>query len=416
MDGPAAPEGYRHNGPFGRLRVTQRRDMFTLSTNKAYKLDYCPQPPEGPVSHSPSRLLAAAVLGATALAVAACGDNPAPSPAGAGATAAPIAGDVVPGPLDDAVTVRFGVFPNITHAPGLVELAEGGQLATLLPNADIQATPFNSGTKAVEAMFSDAIDITFIGPNPAINAYAQSKGEAVRVISGSTSGGAFLVVRPEITTAADLKGRKIASPSLGNTQDVALRAWLKSQGLTADTAGGGDVAITPQENAQTLETFLAGTIDGAWVPEPWASRLIKEGGAKVLVDERDLWPDGRYVTTHLMVAKKFLDQNPEVVERILLATVRAVDFVNENPAEAQQIVNAEIEKFTTKKLSEELLTSAWKNLAFTVDPIATSLKESADDAIAEGLLKDPGDLAGLYDLTYLNSILRALDQQEVAGL
>ncbi len=243
----------------------------------------------------------------------------------------------------------------------------------------------------------------------------KSKGDFV-VISGSTSGGAFLVVRPEITSPADLKGKKIATPSLGNTQDVALRAWLKGQGLATDTAGGGDVSVVPQENAQTLETFIAGTIDGAWVPEPWASRLIKEGGAKVLVDERDLWPDGKYVTTHLMVAKKFLDANPEVVKRILLATVQAVDFVNENPAEAQAIVNAEIEKWTTKKLGEDLLKTAWGNLAFTVDPVASSLGKSASDAQSLGLLKDPGDLAGLYDLGPLNEILKALGKPEVSGL
>jgi sulfonate transport system substrate-binding protein len=368
------------------------------------------------MSHSPSRLLAAAAL-LCAITITACGGTQA-APAGSvgSATAPPVTEDVIPGPLDEAVTVRFGVFPNITHAPGLVALAEGGQLSQLLPNADIQVSAFNSGTRAVEAMFSDAIDITFVGPNPAINAYAQSKGEAVRVISGSTSGGAYLVVRDGIETAADLKGAKLATPSLGNTQDVALRAWLRSQGLTADTAGGGDVAILPQENAQTLETFIAGTIDGAWVPEPWATRLISEGGAHVLVDERDLWPDGEYVTTHLMVSTSFLAAHPEVVKRILLATVQAVDYVNEQPSGAQAIVNSEIAKYTTKTLPEELLTSSWKNLVFTVDPIASSLRASADDAMAEGLLKDPGDLAGLYDLRYLNSILRALGRPEVAGL
>jgi NitT/TauT family transport system substrate-binding protein len=373
------------------------------------------------MQRSPARLLAALAI-VTSVVVAACGGasgsaSPAASAAPTASAGASAAGDAgVPSPIDDTTPVRFGVFPNITHAPGLVELADGGQLSRLLPKANIQVTPFNSGTKAVEAMFSDAIDITFVGPNPAINAYAQSKGEAVRVISGSTSGGAFLVVRPEIKSAADLKGKKLASPSLGNTQDVALRAWLKSQGLTADTAGGGDVAITPQENSQTLETFLAGTIDGAWVPEPWATRLIKEGGAKVLVDERDLWPDGKYVTTQLMVAKKFLDEHPDVVKRILLATIQAVDFVNENPAEAQKIVNGEIEKYTTKKLSDDLLTSAWKNLTFTIDPVASSLKKSAEDAMSDGLLKDPGDLAGLYDLGALNQILKALGKPEVSGL
>ncbi len=350
-----------------------------------------------------------------ALLVAACGGSTTAAD-GQSAPSSTEAVGGVPGVLDDPVTVRFGVFPNITHAPGLVELADGGQLVRLLPKANIEVTPFSTGTKAVEAMFADAIDITFIGPNPAINAYSQSKGEAVRVISGSTSGGAFLVVRPDIRSAADLKGTTIASPSLGNTQDVALRAWLKDQGLATDTAGGGDVAIVPQENAQTLETFIAGTIDGAWVPEPWATRLVQEAGATILVDERDLWPDGRYVTTHLMVAAKFLDEHPDVVRRILLATIQAVDFVNENPDQAQTIVNAEIEKFSTKKLGEDLLKAAWGNLTFTVDPVASSLQASADDAQSLGLLKGPGDLAGLYDLAPLNEILKALDKPEVAGL
>ena len=319
-------------------------------------------------------------------------------------------------PLEDAVNVRFGVFPNITHAPGLVALADGGPLQQLLPKATITVTPFNSGTPAVEALLTDSIDITYIGPNPAINAFAKTNGEAVRVISGSTSGGAFLVVKPEITSAADLKGKKIATPSLGNTQDVALRSWLKEQGLATDTAGGGDVSVVPQENAQTLETFLAGTIDGAWVPEPWATRLIQDGGAKVLVDERDLWPDGKYVTTHLLVAKKFLDANPEVVKRILAANIEGVDEVNADSAAAQATVNAEIEKFTSKKLGPELLSAAWDNLTFTVDPIASSLQKSATDAQGLGLLEDPGDLSKLYDLTLLNELLQSSGQQPVKGL
>jgi NitT/TauT family transport system substrate-binding protein len=351
--------------------------------------------------------------------VAACngGSGASSGPSSAGASdRAPAATGGLPGPLQDQVTIRFGVFPNVTHAPGLVELAQGGTLSKLLPNANVQVSPFNSGTQAVEAIFADSIDITFVGPNPAINAFAKSKGEAVRVIAGSTSGGAFLVVKPNIGSAEDLRGKSVASPSLGNTQDVALRAWLKSKGLTTDTAGGGDVSIVPQDNAQTLETFQAGTIDGAWVPAPWATRLISEGGGKVLVDERDLWPDRKYVTTQLLVTKKFLDANPEVVKRILLATIQAVDFVNNEPGPAQQIVNAEIEKFTTKKLGDELLKKSWANLTFTIDPIASSLGKSAQDAESLGLLKDPGDLSGLYDLAPLNEILQALDKPEVKGL
>ncbi len=347
------------------------------------------------------RLAALALAAATV--VAACG--------GTGSSAAPATASA-----DAAPTVRFGVFPNITHAPGLVMLADGGPLAKALPNATIKVESFNSGTKAVEAMFSDAIDITFVGPNPSINAYAQSKGEAVRVIAGSTSGGAFLVVRPEIATAAELKGKKIATPSLGNTQDVALRAWLKDQGFTTDTAGGGDVSVVPQENAQTLETFIAGTIDGAWVPEPWATRLVTEGGAKVLVDEGSLWPDGKYVTTQLMVSTKWLAANPATAKTIVETLIATIDQVNADPAAAQKTVNAEIKKWTSKQLKDEILTAAWGNLTFTIDPIASSLATSAADAQDLGLLKDPGDLKGLYDLTILNDILKAQGKPEVSGL
>jgi len=364
------------------------------------------------------RRRALALGAALAIVVAACsaqGGGGGSSTPGAADEAAFVI-DGVPGPLPDRVEVRIGVFPNITHAPGLIALADDGAIHDLLPNADIQVNAFNSGTTAVAAMFADAIDLTFVGPNPAINAYAKSDGEAVRVVSGSTSGGAFLVVREDIATAADIRGRTIASPSLGNTQDVALRTWLAGQGLHTDTAGGGDVSVIPQENAQTLETFLAGTIDGAWVPEPWATRLIQEGGAHILVDERDLWPGGRYVTTQLMVATSYLDAHPDVVSRILLALMRAVDLANERPAEAQAIVDREIERYTGKTLGTELMAAAWSNLVFTVDPVAASLERSANDAAALGLLDDPGDLSGLYDLRLLNGLLAAEGRPGVEGL
>lgn len=353
--------------------------------------------------------------------VAACGgsgssSNPSTDGPGSSSPASSGGADGVPGPLQDAVTLRINVFANVTHAPGLIATADNGPLRELLPNANITVTTTNSGTGAVEQLFADAIDITYIGPNPALNAYTQSNGEAVRIVAGSTSGGAFLVVRDDIDSAEDLRGKKIASPNLGNTQDVALRAWLQEQGLSTDTAGGGDVSVVPQENSLTLETFQAGTIDGAWVPEPWATRLIDEGGAKILVDERDLWPEGEYVTTHVMVATKYLNANPEVVKRVILATIEAVDFANENPDEAQAITNAEIEKWTSQALSQDLLAKSWANLKFTVDPIASSLAKSADDAQALGLLEDPGDLAGLYDLTFLNDILTGLGRDPVPGL
>jgi len=349
----------------------------------------------------------ASIPAATSVTSATTGE--ASSPAGSGSAG-------VPGPLTDAVNLRINVFANVTHAPGLIATADGGPLRKLLPNANITVTTTNSGTGAVEQLFADAIDITYIGPNPALNAFAQSHGEAVRVVAGSTSGGAFLVVRPGISTAADLRGKKVASPNLGNTQDVALRAWLQSQGLTTDAAGGGDVSVVPQENSLTLQAFRTGDIDGAWVPEPWATRIIDEAGGKVLVDERDLWPDGKYITTHLMVATKYLESNPEVVRRVILATMEAIDFANDHPAEAQQIANAEIEKWTTQALGDDLLAKSWSNLEFTIDPIASSLAKSAEDAQSLGLLQDPGDLAGLYDLTLVNELLRGLDRPEVTGL
>ncbi len=217
-------------------------------------------------------------------------------------------------------------------------------------------------------------------PNPSINAYAQSNGEAIRIVSGSTSGGAYLVTKPEITSAEDLRGKTVATPQLGNTQDVALRSWLKDQGLNTDTSGGGDVSIKPQENADTLTAFKDGSIDGAWVPEPWATRLIQEGGGKVLVDEKTLWPDGQYVTTQVIVRTKFLEQYPGTVKAIIEGELAALDFMQANPDQAKTITNTGIEKITTKPLPQQVIDAAWPNLTFTYDPIASSLEASAQDA------------------------------------
>jgi NitT/TauT family transport system substrate-binding protein len=266
---------------------------------------------------------------------------------------------------------------------------------------------FNAGPSAVEALFSGAIDLTYIGPNPAVNAFVKSHGEAVRVIAGATSGGAFFVVDPSIGSAADLKGKKVASPQLGNTQDVALRAWLKEQKLEVPLTGKSDVTILPQENAQTLEAFKQHQIAGAWVPEPWASRLILEGGGKVLVDERDLWPDRAYVTTHLLVRADFLKEHPETVKKLLRAHVAAGEWLLAHGDEAKGVVNDAITKITGKKIEQALLDAAWSNLAFTNDPIAGSLRKSAQDAQAAGLLDLGGvDLAKIYALDLLNGVLQ----------
>ncbi|MET0147204.1 MAG: ABC transporter substrate-binding protein [Ilumatobacteraceae bacterium] len=317
----------------------------------------------------------------------------------------------------EPVTLRLAYFPNVTHAPAIIGVESGLFQDALGPNVTLELTTFNSGTEAIEALFADAIDASFIGPNPAISGYARSDGEALRIVAGTTSGGASLVVSQDINSAADLVGKTLATPSLGNTQDVALRAWLKDEGYTTDTSGGGDVHITPQENADTLTAFQSGTIAGAWVPEPWATRLVQDGGGKVLVNERDLWPDGQFVTTHLIVATGFLDEHPDTIRDLISGLGDAIDEANEDPTVAQAEVNAGIERITSKPLADAVIAGAWENLEFTLDPIASSLQGSADDAIAAGLLEEV-DLAdpGIYDLTLLNEVLAERDEDEVPGL
>jgi NitT/TauT family transport system substrate-binding protein len=302
--------------------------------------------------------------------------------------------------------VRLGCFPNLTHATALVGVERGLFAQELGAGVKLTIATFNAGPAAVEALFSGAIDATYLGPNPAINAFVKSRGEAVRVVAGATSGGALFVVAPSIARAADLKGKRVASPQLGNTQDVALRAWLASQGLRVDRKGASEVEILPQENGQTLDAFKNRQIAGAWVPEPWASRLLLEGGGKVLVDERDLWPDRAYVTTQLLVRTEFLRDHPERVKALLRAHVDAGAWIAAHEDEAQRLVNDAIAKNTGRKLEERLLAAAWKNLAFTNDPIAASLKRSAQDAQAAGLLDLGGlDLARIYALGPLNEVL-----------
>lgn len=316
---------------------------------------------------------------------------------------------------DEASAVRLGVFPNVTHAPGLVGI-EGGHLQEALGD-DVELTVqyFNAGGEAIQSLFAGAIDMTFVGPNPAINGFAQSNGEAVRIIAGATSGGAALVVRDGIATVEDLEGTTLASPALGNTQDVALRAWLADQGYETDAAGGGDVSITPLANPDILQAFQLGELDGAWVPEPWATRLILEGGGHVLLDEAEIWPNGRFVTTHLVVATDFLEKNPGLVRRFLEGHLNTFDAIAADPEGSQNLVLDAIESISGSRLPAEVIAAAWENLEFTWDPVASSLAKSAADATEVGLL-DPVDLDGIYDLTILNSILEDRGEPAVEGL
>jgi NitT/TauT family transport system substrate-binding protein len=346
-----------------------------------------------------NRLAALAAVALLTLGATACGGDDDGDAAAAG---------------EEVTTLRLAYFPNVTHAPAIIGVQNELFEDALGPDVNLELVTFNSGTEAIEALFADAIDASFIGPNPAINGFAQSDGEALRIVAGTTSGGAALVVRDGIDGAEDLAGATLASPSLGNTQDVAVRAWLAEQGYATDTSGGGDVSVTPQENADTLAAFQAGELDGAWVPEPWATRLVDEGGGHVLVDERDLWPDGRFVTTHLIVATEFLGDHPDVVRDLIGGLADAIDVANGDAASAQTTTNDGIEAITTNRLADETISGAWEHLTFTLDPVASSLQESADDAVEVGLL-DPVDLDGIYDLTLLDDVLAERGEEEVAS-
>jgi NitT/TauT family transport system substrate-binding protein len=311
------------------------------------------------------------------------------------------------------VTLRLGYFPNLTHAPAIIGV-EGGYFANELGSGStLKTNTFNAGPAAVEALLSGALDAAFVGPNPAINAYSKSSG-GVRIVSGVTSGGSSLVVKKSIGSAADLRGAKLADPQLGGTQDIALRTWLSTQGFTTDVNGGGDVHVLPQDNSQTLDTFKSGQIDGAWVPEPWATRLVQEADGKVLVDERSLWPNGQFATTLLIVRTDFLKAHPAAVNALLSGLIKAEDLIASDPQRAQQLTNQGLAKVAGKPLAPAVITGAWGNLTFSVDPQLASLQTSADHAVALGLLKT-ADLKEIADLDPLNAILRSAHRTPVAA-
>jgi NitT/TauT family transport system substrate-binding protein len=356
------------------------------------------------VARSPRSLLRLVALIAVAvLALAACSDDGSDD-AGASSDGGSASGE--------DVTLRLGFFPNVTHAPGLVAIQDGLFDESLPEGTSLELQDFNAGTDVVEAILAGSLDASYIGPNPAVSLYAQDP-DHIRIVSGAASGGAYLVVNDEIESPEDLAGKTLATPSLGNTQDVALRAWLLEQGYETSAEGGGDVTILPQDNAVTLTGFQAGEIDGAWVPEPWATRLIEEGGAHVLVDEADLWPDGEYVTTHIIVTTEFLEDHPDVVKGLLEGHVAAVDSLADDPAAGADAVAAQIEETTGEAVDAELVTTTLGNMTFTEDPIASSLLVSAEHAEELDLL-DPVDLDGIYDLTLLNEILGEQGKPEVS--
>ncbi|MEU9943808.1 aliphatic sulfonate ABC transporter substrate-binding protein [Streptomyces lavendulae] len=316
-----------------------------------------------------------------------------------------------------ASEVRIGYFPNLTHATALVGLQEG-LIEKELNGTRIKPQSFNAGPSEIEALNGGSLDIGFIGPSPSINGYVKSKGSNLRIISGSASGGVKLVVNPDkIKTLDDLKGKKIATPQKGNTQDVAFLNWISEKGWSVDPESGkGDVSVVRTDNKVTPDAFKQGSIDGAWVPEPTASKLVSDGGS-VLLDETALWPDKKFVITNVIVSQKFLKEHADVVEAVLKGTVKTNEWINANPDKAKASANAKLAADSGKPLDAKVIDPAWQSILVTDDPLASTLKTESDWAVKAKLIEQP-DLAGIYDLTLLNKVLKAAGKPEVsdAGL
>jgi NitT/TauT family transport system substrate-binding protein len=313
------------------------------------------------------------------------------------------------------VVLRLGFLENITHAPALVGAKEGFFARNLGSGVTLELHPYSTGTEEATALLAGQLDAAYVGPNPAIKAWQTSGGSLIKVISGAASGGAELVVKKGISSPRQLKGQKLATPSLGNTQDVALRYWLKSQGLTTTETGGGDVPITPvTPNSAAVLQFASGQIAGAWEPAPYDAEMVAAGG-HVLVNEATLWPNGQFVTTALVVTQTFLAAHPTVVSGLLKGQIEANSFIAGSKSAAETAANAELASLTGKGLKTAALDAAFAQVTFTNDPIASSLITDASHATAVGLLKPVSNLSAIYDLGPLNKLLTAAGQPQVGS-
>ena len=302
-----------------------------------------------------------------------------------------------------AQEIRVGHFPNVTHAPALIARARGYFEKEFGNEAAIQWKTFNAGPEAIEALFAGAIDFLYVGPSPAINGYVRSRGEALRVVAGTAAGGAGLVVRKDsgIEHFEDLKGKRIATPQKGNTQDVALSHLMKEKGLVPKDRGG-DVEIFHIAGGDQIITFLKNQVDAIWTVEPWLTRLTSEAEGKILFEESELWPEGKYPTTALVVRKKFIDEKRSLVQKFVAAHVRLLDWMNGHEAQAKKLFNEEFARETGKGLPQDYLDNFFTRIEFTVDPLTAPFAESARHAEAVGYLgKHQSEISRLFDLSFL---------------
>lgn len=306
--------------------------------------------------------------------------------------------------------LRLGYFANVTHAPAIIGVDEG-LFEDELGDTTLTTQVFNAGPDVIGALLGGSIDISYIGPGPTISGFTESDGEAVRLISGATSGGAQLVVREGIDTAEDLVGTTIATPQLGNTQDVAFKAWLDEEGFERDSAEG--VTVQNIANSDSFALFQSGDLDGGWLPEPWSSRYVEDAGGHVLVDEADLWEDGAFPTTVIIVRTEFLEEYPSTVESFLRGHIAAVQLAQDDEEQAKIVVNAGLEELTGAPLSDAVLNRAFDNITLTFDPEAGTFSQLAEDAVTAGVSDEVVDLSGLVDVAPLNAALETADLEPV---
>ena len=311
--------------------------------------------------------------------------------------------------------LRIGYFPNINHAQAVIGLGNGDFQRALGDDVEVRTQIFNAGPSAIEALFANQIDVTYIGSNPAINGYVVSNGEGLRIISGAASGGAVFVVRNDagINSVTDLANKKFASPQLGNTQDVALRKYLLDNGYKTKEKGG-NVEVLPVENADILTLMIKKDIQGAWVPEPWGARLVKEANGRIFLDERELWPNGEFVTAHIIARTDYLEKNPRIISKLLEAHIDETKWINENPDEAMRLFNVELQQLTGKTIPVDEFEEGFSRMTLTWDPVKESLFESANNAFDIGFLGDKRpDLSKIYALTILNQVLKEKGLAEI---
>src|SRR5213082_1730432 len=297
----------------------------------------------------------------------------------------------------DKVVIRFGHFPNITHAQGVIAHAlsrngKGWFEERLGPDVEIQWFTYNAGPSAMEAMFAGSLDLTYVGQGPALNAHFKSNGAEMRVIAGAANGGAALVVKSDspIKTATDFRGKKIATPQLGNTQDISYRAWLKAQGFKV-TQTGGDVTVLPTNNPDQLALLQSGGVDAVWTVEPWVTRLEREAKAKVFLEDKDI------ITTWLACSVKFFNAHRDLAKKIVAANKELTDWIQAHPDEAQKLLITELKEETKADFAPEAVAQAWKRIKFTTDVSPELVAKAVQDGKDAGFLKGSTDTSKLLE-------------------